>query len=697
MRQHSGSFAMKGWCNLFNLGFAILLLIAALSLAGGTASGAPPVADTLERRLLAEPPADLAKAARKLGDPTRGALVFYQPGLACAKCHVGDGARPTLGPDLARHDQRPPDELLVESVLSPSKTIRKGFEAVTIVTGDGVALTGLLVEDGRDSIVIRDAAQDGKPVTVAKHDIDQQANAALSLMPGGLVNQLADRAQFLDLVRYLMEIADGGPARARELRPAAALLVTPPLPEYEERIDHAGLIGELDRESFSRGSAIYLRLCVNCHGTQDRPGSLPTSLRFATGKFKNGCDPYSIYQTLTKGFGQMTPQTWLVPRQKYDVIHYLREAYLKEHNPTQFTRVDRDYLVKLPRGDSRGPEPSRVEPWVQMDYGPSLINTYEVGDDGSNFAYKGIAVRLDAGPGGVSQGRHWMVFDHDTMRVAAAWSGEQFIDFNGIQFNGRHEVHPRVVGQVQFVNPIGPGWANPADGRFDDPRPRGRDDRPYGPLPRNWARYQGLYHFGQQTIISYTLGDVAVLESPGLAGGPTPLPVFTRTFNLGPRATELVLQVAHQPAAKPVTIESAGVVSGSAVEFAPAVQTNGAEPAVELAFDGTVVKSDSNGKPRALRAVVAGVTPLPPGAEWLSTDSGNLRLKLPAGDGPLRFTLWITGTGLNNGPTFDAAAVASAVAIDNPEKDLAPCTHGGPPRWPATLATQGHLGADDGP
>ena len=30
--------------------------------------------------------------------------------------------------------------------------------------------------------------------------------------------------------------------------------------------------------------------------------------------------------------------------------------------------------------------PRTVEPWVTMDYGPSLINTYEVGRDGTNFA-----------------------------------------------------------------------------------------------------------------------------------------------------------------------------------------------------------------------------------------------------------------------------------------------------------------------
>ena len=76
-------------------------------------------------------------------------------------------------------------------------------------------MTGRLVEDRPDAVVLRDPAPDGKLVTVAKRDIDERNDRGPSLMPAGLVNGLASRQQFLDLVRYLIEIADGGPARAR--------------------------------------------------------------------------------------------------------------------------------------------------------------------------------------------------------------------------------------------------------------------------------------------------------------------------------------------------------------------------------------------------------------------------------------------------------------------------------------------------
>ena len=100
------------------------------------------------------------------------------------------------------------------------------------------------------------------------------------------------------------------------------------------------------------------------------------------------------------------------------------------------------------------------------------------------------------------------------------------------------------MGLVRVANPSGPGWADPETGSFDDTRPKGRDGRRYGPLPARWAHYRGLYQNGNRVIVSYTVGATAVLETPGfeVSGG---VPIFTRTFEIGPRAGDLILQVAH--------------------------------------------------------------------------------------------------------------------------------------------------------
>ncbi len=182
-----------------------------------------------------------------------------------------------------------------------------------------------------------------------------------------------------------------------------------------------------------------------------------------------------------------------------------------------------------------------------MDYGPSLMTTYEVGGPGPNFAYKGIAVRLDAGPGGVSRGKRWALFDHDTMRFAAAWTGDGFIDWKGINFNGQHQVHPQLAGDVHFANPVGPGWADPETGRFDDPRLLGRDSRPYGPLPQAWAQFHGHVLTSATRPSSRTPSATrAILELAGAELDPKQPAevVFTRTLEIGKSSRDLLARVA---------------------------------------------------------------------------------------------------------------------------------------------------------
>ena len=177
-----------------------------------------------------------------------------------------------------------------------------------------------------------------------------------------------------------------------------------------------------------------------------------------------------------------------------------------------------------------------------MDFGPVLFWTLQI--EPGNIAQKGIAIRLDDGPGGVSKGRAWMVYDHDTMRVAAATTGE-FVDWKGIAFDGSHGTHTSLTGDRHFVNPVGPGWASP-NGEWDDARFVGRDGRRYGPLPRVWAHYEGIYLHGSKAVIAATIGGTRVLESPGWIESAASTAVFTRTLNVGVSKKPLLLRVAPE-------------------------------------------------------------------------------------------------------------------------------------------------------
>lgn len=339
------------------------------------------------------------------------------------------------------------------------------------------------------------------------------------------------------------------------------------LPDYEKNIDHKGLLtalGDRHDESVRTGEHIYNNICFNCHGNPEQVGSIPTAFKFWEDEFKVGKDPYSIYQTLTRGYGSMPPQVNLTPVEKYDIINYLRETFIQKNNPDQYFEIDSTYLASLPSGTTTGPAPKEFKPWAEMDYGNFLINTYEVvgmnapprerstgpiqplKDENfskSNFAYKGIAVRVDQGEGGVAAGKAWMMFDHDLMRVAGAWTGEGFIDWEAILFNGKHNISPRTVGDLHFENPVVPAWANPTTGSFDDPRFKARDKRKFGPLPREWTHYNGLYQNRDRVIISYSVGNADVLETFGLETLDVQS-VFTRTLNISASDKPLKMRIA---------------------------------------------------------------------------------------------------------------------------------------------------------
>lgn len=338
------------------------------------------------------------------------------------------------------------------------------------------------------------------------------------------------------------------------------------LGELEHDIDHAGIIADMDREGYKRGERIYSSNCINCHGNEDVEGSIPLSTKFWEQELKSGSDAYSMYQTISRGYATMPPQPILTPQEKYDVITYIREKYIKPREGEAFISNTPGYLSGLPKGTSRGPATKPYQPWADMDYGNFFINTYELVDEKTgieryhsprpvpypdedyrknNFAYKGIAIRLDKGEGGISKGKAWMIFDHDVMRVAGGWTGEGFIDWNGILLNDQHETYPRTIGKLHFETPVGPGWANPQTGSFEDPRFRARDGRAFGPLPQSWANYKGLYHHNDEIVISYSVGKADILEKLGMEshGDDT---IFTRTLNISPSTSLLKMRIASE-------------------------------------------------------------------------------------------------------------------------------------------------------
>ena len=179
-----------------------------------------------------------------------------------------------------------------------------------------------------------------------------------------------------------------------------------------------------------------------------------------------------------------------------------------------------------------------------MDYGRFLSHTVTAPQPAGNVAVKGIAIRLGAaGADGAPAGA--ILFDTELCRVAAGWTGG-FLDLRGVAFTGEHGNNPSIKGAQLFGTKLAPGWAGP-DTRLDDPRPRTKDqgaDMPYGPLPREWAKYKGLYAHGDHVVLAYSVGGVDVLELPGVekVGEST---VITRTLKVAPHEREMLVRVAE--------------------------------------------------------------------------------------------------------------------------------------------------------
>ena len=290
----------------------------------------------------------------------------------------------------------------------------------------------------------------------------------------------------------------------------------------------------------------------------------------------------------------------------------------------------------------------RDEPkkWEEMDYGQFLTASIKAPQPADNNAMKGIAIHLGSGDGPKAA----ICFDTDLLRVSSGWTGG-FLKLRGTPFDGSHGSWPEVEGKQAFGTKQGPGWARGDD--LKDPR-----EDPFGPLPADWAKYKGLYLDGDHVVLSYTVGETTVMESPWIEGTEA-APIFTRTFNIGPLA-------------KPLTMVVADVEGGSQV-----LKADEPNPMIAVQKESTLT--------------FAGLIGAPKGVALRTLDGSRIVLDLPASDNLVSFRLATTsGTG-------DAIkSFEKALAADKKSLDLTKHLKGGPARWTQKVETKGQLGSGDG-
>jgi len=145
----------------------------------------------------------LSVLALKKGDIVRGKALMASSGnsqLQCLKCHSVQGSGGAIGPDLSMIGKKGTKENLYESLINPNKAIADQYLTWIIETKKGQVLTGLIVEESPELIVIRDG--NGKDYKIDRKDVESKAKGPNSLMPSDLINSMSEQ-DLVDLVDYL--------------------------------------------------------------------------------------------------------------------------------------------------------------------------------------------------------------------------------------------------------------------------------------------------------------------------------------------------------------------------------------------------------------------------------------------------------------------------------------------------------------
>ena len=161
----------------------------------------------MDQQLTPEAMAALVDKVKTSGNAARGEQVYRRQAMLCQTCHAIGDAGGVLGPNLVSIGASAPVDYLIESLLNPSAKIKEGYHMVMVTTKTGQIISGGLVTDGAEELVIRDPAN--QIHKVAKSTVASKQISPASMMPPGLTASLR-QDEFVDLVRFLSELGREG-------------------------------------------------------------------------------------------------------------------------------------------------------------------------------------------------------------------------------------------------------------------------------------------------------------------------------------------------------------------------------------------------------------------------------------------------------------------------------------------------------
>ncbi|MCC5906943.1 MAG: c-type cytochrome [Balneolaceae bacterium] len=284
------------------------------------------------------------------------------------------------------------------------------------------------------------------------------------------------------------------------------------------------------------------------------------------------------------------------------------------------------------------------ELYRQMDTGPFFSRAMEVPE--GNPEPKGLAIRVG------DQQQAAVHFDQDLLRMSAGWSGD-FLNFRSNHDWGTRNSRPPAAGGVmKFLNPAVSGWniaGNPLN--FTDIR-----EEPFGPIPEEHGRYEGIYLHGNRVVLSYTVSGVSVLESPWYVEH-SQTGAFVRDLKIGSHDQPLAVLL-FDSEDEPVQIQSQSILQ--------------------------TARSGQNGN------ITVAALPGENAAELAVTEEGHVALQLEPHDEErtVRVLIW-------NGNAADETSFLELASANGTPDDVRSLTDPGPPLWGEPLVTRGEIGEND--
>jgi putative heme-binding domain-containing protein len=141
-------------------------------------------------------------------EPEIGEEIFFSKTheASCSKCHFAKGKGEDIGPELSNIGAVQTPQYIIESILSPSAEIVKGYETVYILTTDGIPFTGIIREEDEEVIVLAvEEAGEIEEIVIYRDEIADMKQQELSMMPAN-IKELLSVEDFYGVVSFLLTL-----------------------------------------------------------------------------------------------------------------------------------------------------------------------------------------------------------------------------------------------------------------------------------------------------------------------------------------------------------------------------------------------------------------------------------------------------------------------------------------------------------